>query len=247
MIRRKFVGSAGSVLVSTLALTLIAGCAPNQEAVYVVGAQARAGDDCTLAPDTYINRGNVDLSFSTGYTAAFQILNNLQMQQAGSTNNGIDNSEVQMRDVDVKLSFPQDPQVAVDVANAGIPLEFNQILASTSLPAQTRGTAFVEIPDVTLDAIGQSIGSRLGTDVRLDMLLEVEFHARRSANDGLNDAGIIDVRPFTLPVEICFACLRDCTGCTGNECITRGPLEGTTVCGGVQDGQFIPICEEPTG
>jgi len=226
--------AAAPALVS-LAVAL-GSCARQEESLIVTRALI-IESPCTLGLSTSsaLARGFVDLSFVTGYWAGFELKNNLIQQPSGSTSSGVDTSEMYIESVDVRLDTPQDSSI-IDAVEAVDPalVDYNQILASNSFAGQDSWGEFVEVPQATMDALRNAISAKYSPDVRLTMTMNVTFHAIRASNK----IGEVDAREFTLPVELCFDCLRDCTGC-GAGCSTDESV-GVGLCGSAQDGAVVP-------
>jgi hypothetical protein len=225
---------------------LTSGCARQEESIIVDKAITLTAP-CSVADgsDTYSPRGVVDISFDTGFMAAFLLVNNLQQQGAENSSTGVEPSEMHLTSVDVRLDMPQDSAVISDVNSVdGALVEYNQILASTSFDAQDTIEALVEVPEASFDALRNSISARYADDVRLTMTMNVTFHAVRASNKGVNDFGEIDAREFTYPVDLCFNCLRDCS-CGDPDCATDMDV-GTGVCGYAQGQTITPLSCDAT-
>lgn len=231
---------AGSALVCLAVLS--SGCARQEESIIVEKALPLTAP-CSVASsgsgNVYSPRGIVDLSFDTGFMAAFLVVNNLQQQGNQNTSSGVETSEMHLTSVDVVLDMPQDSAVISDAESVdGALTQYNQILASTSFDAQDTIEALVEVPEASLDALRDSISARYSDDVRLTMTMNVTFHAVRASNTGVNDFGEIDAREFTYPVDLCFDCLRDCS-CGDPDCESDMDI-GSGVCGYAQSDTIIP-------
>ena len=73
--------------------------------------------ECTADPNanTLLQQGLLDVGYGTAYTLPVVLLNNLRARST-KTSSGVDDSELQLRDVDVRLSLPQAPEVLRQVA-----------------------------------------------------------------------------------------------------------------------------------
>lgn len=225
-----------------LTLGLLASSCARQEEHLIVESAALVEAPCNIstAPGSLRGRGFVDVSFDTGYFAAFTLRNNLVLQGADNSSTGVEPSEMHLTSVDVVLDMPQDPSIISAVAATDPALvEYNQILASSSFNGQDTISTFVEIPAATFDGLRDAISARYTDDVRLTMTMGVTFHALRASNKGVNDFGEVDAREFTLPIEVCFNCLRDCEGC-GAGCDTDMDVGASGICGSAQDQSLKP-------
>lgn len=204
--------------------------------------------ECVANPDSpgSLQRGVVDVAYETAYTLPVSLHNNLGSRPGTTTNTGVENGELQLRDVDVSLSMPQAPDVirqvaAVNPAN----VDFSAVLAADSLsPGTTNGVLVDVLPQGAAAAFRSAIGDILGTDARPTLVATLVFHATRTGNS-VGELGVIDAREYTFPIEVCVGCLAaNCSGCPDSQCPPNVPFGG--VCGNAQDGPVWPlVCDPP--
>ncbi|MEM9456124.1 MAG: hypothetical protein AAGF11_18220 [Myxococcota bacterium] len=236
---------------AALVAVLGAGCADEQEPLIVVNSPGWQDFACVANPDspTTLQRGLVDVGFNTAYTLPISLLNNLASRPGTTTNTGIEDGELQLRDVDVSLSMPQATEVIRQVAAANSAnVEFAAVLATDSLlPGAQNGVLVDVLPQATAAAFRDAILSNpnLGADAQPILAATLVFHATRTGNSA-GSVGVIDAREYTFPIEICIGCIgRDCSGCE-EESDCQAPYAG--ICGNAQDGPVWPtICDPPTG
>jgi hypothetical protein len=227
-------------------LIALSACAKEEESIIVLNAVAPTADEsasCMIsASDTPFGEGLVDLSFDTGYTLGLNVRNNLAAVK--NSNTGIDDSEMFIESADVRLDIPQDPGLIDNISSGDSSLiEFNQVLANTSLSSQDEVGVAVDVPRASLEAIGNAVGSSHGTgpDTRVTMTVSVVLHAIRAANTLPGGVGDVEAREFTFPVEICFNCLRDCSACAPDSGVCTGTNVGSGICGNAQDSGAQPL------
>lgn len=234
--------------IAVWAAVMSSGCAGEQEALIVVNSPGWQGIDCIADPEAPdpLPQGLVDVSFNTAYTLPVALLNNLGSRPGTTTSTGIENGELQLRDVDVTLSMSQAPGVISQVAAANSAnVEFSAVLSSISLPpGETRGALVDVLPQGASSAFRTAIESNLGADARPILEATVEFHALRTGNSA-GRVGVIDARAYTFPIEVCIGCvIPDCSGCPDSQCPPNTPFAG--ICGNAQDGPVWPItCDAP--
>ena len=132
-----------------------------------------------------------------------------------------------------------------------------------SAAAQDQMGVAVDIPEANLDAIRSAMGLQFGQSRILNM--GVTFTALRASNSGVANSGVVRAREFTLPIELCMGCLRDCAStevaedtdgmvelCGGSECMNDPAFDAlqSGVCGNAQSTAVQPVCctgVEPVG
>jgi len=231
-----------------LAVATAGGCADEQEALIVSHSPGFDGYACVADPgsDVHLQRGTLDVSFGTPYTLAVVLTNNLVSRPNTTTNTGVENGELQLRDVDVVLSMSQSPEV-IDAIAAQDPsfVEFSQTLASDSLrPGENSGVLVDVISSGASQALQGAISSILGPGSRPIITAELVFHATRTGNS-TGSAGVIDARAYTFPIQLCAGCLpTSCDTCSMFQCPTDPVFVGP--CGNAQDAVLVPdVCDLP--
>ncbi len=230
-------------VLSVLALSSLVAlsCAEQEESLYVVHAVPIDPEGCSANPSS-VGQGwdTLDLSFDTGFVVALQLKNNLMSGR--TSNSGIDDSEMLLRDVDVRLDIPQRPDLIEAIAAVDPSLvEFNSVLASDSISGQQESVVAVRIPPGSLDAIGTAVGGTFGTgsDLRIGLTVSIVVHALRASNELGGGVGKVEAREFVFPVDLCFNCLRDCSTCAGT--CTDTEVGSGGVCGNAQSVATVPM------
>jgi hypothetical protein len=236
----------------------LAGCADEQEALIVLGAalwsQEEDGCSADASSDEFLSHGQLDLYCAIegrrcfGVSTSYQLAAVLQSQlTAGSNNQGVDTSEVQLRSVEVSYDINElgdltDPRLGT----------FSAPLATDSIPGGATRIAGVEVVNETqAQALYESIVGLNGSFAEVTLLATLVFHASRTGN-ATNGVGDIEVRSYSFPIKLCDGCLRTCTTCEAEEggvagvCPEANPDElGWTggLCGNSQDAPLTPtIC-----
>jgi hypothetical protein len=224
-------------------------CTADQEALLVTNAFVieQTDEGFCAAGSTILSRDVLDVSFNTGYTAAFSVLNNLT-QTGVDTNSGVEGSEMKLTDVIVELSMPSNPEIISGVTAMEPALtRFSTPIATTSFSGQELYTTFVVVPPESITAIGaEMVSSGVGSTT---MIMSVIFRAQRSSNSGAGDSGIVESRSFELPINVCAGtdCLRNCPGvsdgsCSIDECNSGVLIGSGGVCGNAQSYATAPLC-----
>lgn len=195
-------------------LLAIPGCVGDQESIIILRAIPLGGDDgtdCTADPDGDVSLagGVVDVSFTTGYKAAFALLNNLQETGVNGTNQGTEASEMKLTEAIVEISFPGNSTIggAVEAQEPTL-VRYSAPLATNSWNGGDTIAPFVDIPPATLAAVGTQMEAQGITD--LQMVMSVQFRAERSSNSGIGKSGVVESRSFEFPIDVCIGCLRAC-------------------------------------
>lgn len=246
-----------AALVATGALAS-SGCVQEEESLIITQANSlTSSDDGACSSDsssTPLGLDVLDVSFGTGYLASFTLANQLPSR---TSNNGIDDNELKVTSVDVRLDTPQDPSIIGSVDPAFV--EFNTPVATNSLPPNSSLAYIVEVPASAMQAVGSAIGASVGTDTTLTMTMTVTFRAVRAANVYGNGLGEIESRSFTLPIKVCAGCLLDCQPtevttvdsmgeetvtdvCTLDNCLNADAIGNGGACGNAQTNPVSPPC-----
>jgi hypothetical protein len=220
------------------------GCADEEEALIVLHSPAFE-QGCTADPNTSVllQQGHLDVAWGTPYTLPVVLLNNLRSRPATQTNTGVDDSEMQLRDVDVSLSMSQAPEVMRQVADEdpGF-VHFSAVLPGQSMVGgQETGVLVQVITDGASRALRDAMMELLPEGSRPVLAAELTFHATRTGNTA-GSLGIVDARAYTFPIELCIGCLgTTCETCPDEQCPAEPRFVG--VCGNAQDGLLTPdVC-----
>jgi hypothetical protein len=233
-----------------VAVVLIAsaGCAGDQESLIVTHAPAwPSNGECVVEAGQSAGMlgGTLDLEFATPYLMPAVLLNQLQTQQGATRSTGIDNSEVQLRSVDVELELPQAPELIEGLREVDDALvEFRVPLATVSIPGGARhGVAVEVVPRPTAIVLGEDLArfqpstpSAPGASAVLRLLANVTFNASYTSGR----AGMIASREFSFPIDICVGCMIDCSGCPNRVCPAE-PIWTGFICGNAQDAFMVPL------
>lgn len=225
-------------------------CAADQESLIITSALfiQQAEDGSCAAAGTELSRDVLDVSFNTGYTAAFAVLNNLTLTSSAGTNTGIEASEMKLIDVIVELSMPSNPEIISAVTATEPALtRFSTPIATVSFVGQEEYTTFVVVPPESITGIGAEMAANGVSSTT--MIMSVIFRAHRSSNAGLGDSGVVESRSFELPITVCSgtSCLRNCPGvadgsCSVEECGSGVLIGSGGVCGNAQSYLTAPLC-----
>jgi hypothetical protein len=245
-----------NLVIGLLSFLLVPACAEEEEALIVLHAPTW-GDDgsCVIeaSNDTVMGRGYLDLAFAnSAYLMPAILENRLLGQSAATQNSGVDNSELQLRDVDVQLSSAQWPELIDNLAAANEAfVEFTVPLQSVSIAAGERHGVGVEVvPAATADAMRAQFNQRWPDAAQragasITVVAESVFHALRSGNTS-GSIGVIDSRTFTFPIVVCSGCLLRCGTCPDGTCPASEDEFVGGVCGNSQDLPLWPaICGGP--
>jgi hypothetical protein len=224
----------------------VGGCADQQESLIVLHSPAFEQGECSANPNAseILQGGVLDVSYGTPYTLPVVLLNNLR-PRSSNTSSGVDDSELQLRDVDVVLRMEQAPEVLRRVSDEDRAfVEFSAPLASQSLPpGKETGVLVKVIGDGASRALRQAIADLLPEGARPTVVAEVTFHATRSGNSR-GSLGVIDARAYTFPIELCMGCLPvSCETCPEEACPSDATFAG--ICGNAQDGTLVPTLCDP--
>lgn len=240
-------GRARSGWLAGLLVLGVVGCADQEESLIVVHSPAFEQGACLADANssTSLQYGVLDVAYGTGYTLPVVLRNNLAPRPASGSSSGVDNSELQLRDVDVTLGMPQAPEVLRQVA-AEDPsfVSFTVTLPSVSLPpGQDTGVLVQVVSEGASRSLQQAMEDLLPAGARPSVDAELEFHATRTGNSR-GSIGVIDARAYTFPVEICSGCLpTTCETCPEEQCPPNAVF--ASVCGNAQDGLLSPIQCDP--
>lgn len=242
MTLRTKIFAAGIALWGGLSLP---GCAGEQESLIVLHSPAWDEEGSCLADpstDTRLSQGVLDVSAHTPYLLPVI----LQNQLVADDTNGVDNGEMQLRNVDVRLTMDQAPDIidALELRDPAL-VDFNYPLATDSLPSEGQAGVLVEVISRTAAEELEFQLNSLEDGARPVLTAHLVFHARRTGN-AVGGIGDVEAREFSFPIQICAGCLLTCSTCAGGEC----PIEPTGVVGGVcgnaQDLFYAPSgCANP--
>jgi hypothetical protein len=236
--------ATGVALLGVLALS---GCADQEESLIVLHSPAWNDDgECVVdaANDTALALGTLDLAPRTPYILPVILQN--QLLSDATSSSGVDNGEMQLRGVDVRLSMDQAPEI-IDALEAEDPalVDFTVPLPTVSLPPGGRQGVLVEvISRRAAELLNEQLGA-LDDGARPILSAQLVFHARRTGN-AVGGIGEVDAREYIFPVQVCSGCLLTCQTCTDQQCPVnpQGVVGG--VCGNAQDLPYAPSgCGSP--
>ena len=249
---------------ASMLFATLSGCADQQETLIVTGAPAWSAmqeGGCFVDPNAsaFLTFGVLDFycmgdssrcfGLSTAYYLPASLTNQSSVQQANSQNSGTDNSEIQLKEVDVSFSSPQAQQV-IDAVEGADPAftDFTLPLAADSLPSgQSKGVLVEAIsPAMATELYNVILASFGGTFTDITIVASLVFHGERTGNT-VGNIGDIASREFSFPIKLCFGCLQTCDGCSAGEC-DNTDLNTLTwsggICGNAQDGPIFPrVCD----
>lgn len=219
----------------------VAGCADQEEVLIVDRSPAWEQGECSADPNSneILQSGVLDVAHGTAYTVPVVLVNNLRARST-KTSSGVDDSEIQLRDVDVTLSMQQSPEV-LERVSAEDPsfVSFSATLASQSLAGGEETGVLVEaISDGASRAFRDAMVELLPEGARPTVIATLTFHATRSGN-ARGRLGVVDAREYTFPIRLCLGCLgTSCETCPEESCPPSPTFVG--VCGNAQDGILWP-------
>lgn len=235
------------VLAGLLGATGVAamGCADAQPTLVVLRA-VPFDDNCVAElGEVKLNSLTADVSIQGPVLANFVVTNQQPDVSPDESNTLTNTSELTMKDVLVRLTLPQ--------VDGFEPIKFKQKVPSDSITGADEFVYTVEIPDTFIQQVAGQVPNDGGV---LLMNMQVTFRALRSSNEVGNDLGVIEARPFVLPIRLCSGCSLVCqeTFATDdpsqevcfalNNC--QFPPTVQTDCGGIQSVAAIPTCCEGT-
>jgi hypothetical protein len=185
-----------SLFVGLLALACASACVQEQDYVIVERAVWFPDrEDCTMdASGASPLAMAVDVSFPTRIGMGFVITNE---QPPSVTNNGIDNSTIEIETAEVTLSYSGGA-----VASAS----FEQTMPNNSIRGEDSQVFLVQVPTEVTDSLRASLSP--GQFETLEMA--VVFVGRRTGASGGKKLGEIRTREYTYPFDICSGCLINC-------------------------------------
>ncbi len=226
------------------------GCADQQEGLIVLNALTTTSMGCVADPNNAaLAQGRLDIAFGSPYLLLLAIQNQLQPVSGDLSNGGIDNSEMQLRTADVRLTSDQIPGV-IDVLEAQDPalVDFSVSLAADSLGGGDVRGIFVEvISRAASEALLEQFGvhPELPTGAIPRVNVEVVVHARRTGN-AVGGVGDIEAREYIFPIDICVGCLLTTSTCENG--VPTQPFAGFIggECGNAQNLLYAPAgCGDP--
>jgi hypothetical protein len=226
----------------------VGGCADQEELLIVDRSPAWEQGQCSADPNAneILLSGVLDLAhdYTAAYVVPVVLVNNLRPRST-KTSSGVDDSEIQLRSVDVVLSMDQAPEVLSRVA-AEDPsfVSFSATLASQSLSGGEEAGQLVEaISNSAALAFRDAIEELLPEGNRPTVVATLTFHATRSGN-ARGSLGIVDAREYTFPIRLCVGCLgTSCETCPEESCPSEPVFGG--ICGNAQDGLLGPVQCDP--
>lgn len=255
-------GISRLMMVGVLFSGLLGGCVKEDESVIALGMPQMEKDGkslkCEAKPggNSYYQLVELDLSFNGGLVLPVELQSNLVKVNPQSVNSGVDNSEMRMRSVDVKISVPQVPAIeeAVRAMNPNY-LEFNLPLASNSISGGgSKEAAFVMIPADTMAKFRDAfVANGFVNGAQVMLQVEARFHF-----DLTGGQGRIVSRTFRAPVAASLGGLRKCLPtswkdpaggdsakvyelCSDANCASPNPTPNA-VCGNAQIVTQHPLC-----
>ena len=225
--------SSLGIVLGLLTATGATSCADQQEGLIILNALSTSSMGCLADPNAAaLAQGRLDVYFGSPYLLLLAVQNQLQSMSGDASNGGIDNSEMQLRSADVRLTSEQIPGV-IDALEAQDPalVEFSVSLASDSIGGGDLRGIFVEvISRAASEALRDQFGTHpeLPTGAIARLNAEVVIHARRTGN-AVGGVGDVEAREYIFPIDICVGCLlttatcengvpMDITGFVGGEC-----------------------------
>lgn len=199
---------------------------------------------CVFDPgsDVILTRGLYDVSGRTGYLLAPVLLNNLVARTAAGGNTNIEDGELRLEpQVDVAVHLPGD---VVDRLGTGVSRSFSSYVATDSLDP---GEQYVAPVDLLSPELSDALATAVPSGDTVEMLADIKFYVTRTGNSRRN-AGVIDVREYSFPVDLCSGCLPvTCASCPDETCpADLSPSQLTGVCGRFQDGPLYPVVCGPS-
>ncbi len=221
-----------------------AGCADAQPTLVVLRA-VPFDDNCVAqVGELRVSSLTADVGVRGPILANFVVTNQQPDVSADESNTLTNTSEVTMKDVLVKLTLPQ--------IDGFEPIKFKQKVPSDSVTGNDEFAYTVEIPEAFVD----QVAGQAPADGVLLMNMEVTFRALRASNEVGNDLGVIEARPFVLPIRLCNGCSLSCqeTFATDDPSVEvcfafnncQFPPTVQSQCGGIQSITATPTCCEGT-
>lgn len=239
---------AGALVVASLVASTGSGCAREQEALIVLRSVAPTvmDDSCEfeVGGEIGILIGTLDVSAGDPYVLAPVLLNNLPSRAVGSTNSGVDDSELQLSStVDITLNVPSEIAQERGLSAAGdvVPLSYGQPVATDSIAPGEETTIVMDIvrPDVS-----ESLAAAIEPGQRVQITAEIQFSASRSGN-ARGNLGVVDARLYTFPIVLCNGCMVTRCECDASDSCVPGTESFERECLRAQDSAIIdpPFCE----
>jgi hypothetical protein len=221
------------------------GCADGDPSLIVVGSPAFQQGECFADPNssTFLQLGVLDVDYGTAYTLPIIVRNNL-LARSSKTSSGVDDSELQLSNVEVSLSMDQAPEVLRRVRDEDAAfVSFSATVPSMSLKGGEETGVIVDvISDGASRALRSAMVDLLPEDARPNIEAELIFHATRPGGGG--SIGDIESREYTFPIELCIGCLPvTCETCPDEQCPPDARFAG--ICGNAQDDILSPAQCDP--
>lgn len=221
------------------------GCADGDPSLIAVGSPAFQQGECFADPNssTFLQLGVLDVAYGTAYTLPVVVRNNLRAR-ASKTSSGVDDSELQLSNVEVSLAMDQAPDVLRRVRDEDSAfVSFSATVPSMSLKGGEETGVIVDvISDGASRAFRSAMMDLLPEGARPTIEAELVFHATRPGSGGR--LGDIESREYTFPIELCIGCLPvTCETCPDEQCPPDAVFAG--ICGNAQDDILSPAQCEP--
>lgn len=227
-------------------VTSATACVQDQETLIIERA-VWFDDSCNLDASANSLAGmTADVAFGGRLGLGVVVTNQAVLNE--NSNTFIDDSEIQLLDADVSLSFS-----AGGVSTSA----YNYAIPSNSLSGGESQPILIQIPSDVVDSLRSTMeplaqaAIDAGDPNPIEILeIEVVINAVKSSQAGNSKLGQIESRAFTFPLEICFGCLAVCdtaencggeTGDTTLVCPDANNWAGG--CGFAQGGSVVaPAC-----
>lgn len=188
--------------------------------------------------------GTLDVSAGDPYVLAPVLLNNLPSRAVGSTNSGVDDSELQLvSPVDITLNVPSEiaRERGLSAAGDAVPLSYGQPIATDSIAPGDETTIVMTIvrPEVS-----ESLAAAIEPGQRVQITAEIQFSASRSGN-ARGNLGVVDARLYTFPIVLCNGCMVTRCECDASDSCVPGTESFERECLRAQDSAITdpPFCE----
>lgn len=221
------------------------GCADGDPSLIAVGSPAFQQGECFADPNssTFLQLGVLDVAYGTAYTLPVVVRNNLRAR-ASKTSSGVDDSELQLSNVEVSLAMDQAPDVLRRVRDEDSAfVSFSATVPSMSLKGgEETGVIIDVISDGASRAFRSAMMDLLPEGARPTIEAELVFHATRPGSG--SRLGDIESREYTFPIDLCIGCLPvTCETCPDEQCPPNAVFAG--ICGNAQDGLLSPAQCDP--
>lgn len=226
-----------SVFAGLAALTASnSACAQDQETLIITQA-LWLSDTCAVDPGATPLAGlTADVYYEGALALGLAVSNNASPNE--NSNTGLDDSEIQLLDADISLSFTGG---GLSTSAYNFPIPTDSIAGG-----QTQGV-LIQIPGDIVASMRETMAANPDTVEFLD--IEVVINARKASQVGTGKLGEIKSRAFSFPLEICYNCLglcfeaTDCGGEEGSPTLCPSPTDWFGSCGFPQASSIVaPEC-----